>query len=63
MSKVSDKNIPLRFTDRRGGDVAMSVAKPLRAERELNWKTEYLLSDACRDTWNFLLKNPQGYRL
>ena len=62
MKKVSNKDIPVRFTARRRGDVAKSVAKPLRAERELNWKTERHLVDSCRDTWNFIMKNPRGYR-
>ena len=62
MQKVSNKDIPVRFTARRRGDVAKSVAKPLRAERELNWKTERHLVDSCRDTWNFIMKNPRGYR-
>jgi UDP-glucose 4-epimerase len=62
MQKVSNKDIPIRFTARRRGDVAKSVAKPLRAQRELNWKTERRLVDSCRDTWNFIMKNPRGYR-
>ena len=62
MKKVSGKDIPLQFTDRRVGDVATCVAKPARAARELHWKTERQLIDSCRDTWNFLLKNPRGYR-
>lgn len=62
MKKVSGKDIPLRFTERRSGDVGTCVAKPLRAARELHWKTEMHLIDSCRDTWNFLLKNPMGYR-
>jgi UDP-glucose 4-epimerase len=63
MRKVSAREIPLHFTARRHGDIAMSVAKPLRAERELNWKTCRSLQDSCRDTWNFLLKNPLGYKV
>jgi UDP-glucose 4-epimerase len=62
MKKVSGKEIPLRFTERRTGDVGTCVAKPSRAARELHWKTEQHLIDSCRDTWNFLLKNPMGYR-
>jgi UDP-glucose 4-epimerase len=62
MKKVSGKDIPLQFTERRAGDVASCVARPSRAERELRWKTERRLIDSCQDTWNFLLKNPQGYR-
>jgi len=62
MKKASGRDIPLRFTSRRKGDVAMSVAKPLRASLELGWKTERELLDCCIDTWNFLSKNPLGYK-
>jgi|SRR5579862_9084162 len=62
MEHVSGQKIPLQFTDRRAGDVAICVAKPARAARELHWRTEQYLIDSCRDTWNFLLKNPRGYR-
>ena len=62
MQKVSGKEIPLQFTGRRSGDVTTSIAKPLRAEMELQWKAERHLIDSCRDTWNFLAKNPAGYR-
>lgn len=61
MSLTSGKEIPLRFTTRREGDVAKSVAKPHRAEEELNWKTHRSLMDSCRDTLNFLSKNSTGY--
>jgi UDP-glucose 4-epimerase len=61
MSVISGKKIPLQFTTRREGDVAMSVAKPHRAEEELNWKTHRSLMDSCRDTLNFLSKNSMGY--
>ena len=63
MQRVSGKEIPIQFTSRRSGDVAASIAKPVRAETELQWKTERHLIDSCRDTWNFLAKNPAGYRL
>jgi UDP-glucose 4-epimerase len=62
MKDVSGIHIPLHFTERRKGDVARSVAKPVRARKELGWETERSLLDCCRDTWNYLLKNPRGYR-
>ena len=62
MRHVSMREIPLLFTVRRKGDVAMSVARSSRAERELDWKTQRSLLDSCRDTWNFLSKNPNGYK-
>ena len=62
MEQVSMRGIELHFTERRNGDVAMSIAQPTRAERELNWRTQRSLLDSCRDAWNFLNKNPFGYR-
>lgn len=62
MRNVSMRDIPLQFTARRKGDVAISVAKSSRAETELNWKTHRSLLDSCRDTFNFFSKNPMGYR-
>ena len=63
MRTVTGKDIPLQFTSRRNGDVAVSVANPVRAERELQWKAERRLIDSCKDTWNFFAKNPTGYRM
>lgn len=63
MMQVSGKEIPLQFTSRRRGDVATSVANPFKAESELNWKAKRSLLDSCRDTWNFVCKNPIGYRM
>ena len=62
MEQVSAKEIQVEFTERRGGDVASSIAQPTRAEKELNWRTKRSFLDSCRDTWNFLTKNPFGYR-
>lgn len=62
MQYVSKRDIQLKFTARRKGDVAMSVAKSSRAEKELNWKAHHSLLDSCRATWNFLSKNPNGYK-
>jgi UDP-glucose 4-epimerase len=63
MKQVSGKEIPYQFTSRRAGDVATCVAKPARSAKELHWQTEKKLLDSCRDTWNFLQKNPRGYRV
>ena len=62
MEQVSTREIKLQLTDRRSGDVAISIAQPTRAEKELNWRTQRSLLDSCRDSWNFLTRNPLGYR-
>lgn len=63
MKSVSGREIPWKYAERREGDVAVSVARPTRAERELHWKTKRTLTDSCRDTYNFLVNNPLGYRV
>ena len=46
---------------RRPGDVATLLAIPEKANRELNWKTELNIDDMCRDTYNWVKNNPNGY--
>ena len=59
--KVSGKKIPFQFTDRRPGDVAISYCDPSKAKKELDWEAKYNLIDMCRDSWNWQIKNPDGY--
>ncbi|KAJ5715450.1 uncharacterized protein N7483_012631 [Penicillium malachiteum] len=54
LEAVSDLEIPVRIVGRRPGDVGSCVATPDRAEKELGWKTEKSLQDACEDLWNYL---------
>jgi len=60
-SKACGKPIPYRLTDRRPGDVAVSVADPTRAHQELNWQAVHTLTDMCVDSWRWQSQNPQGY--
>ena len=55
------KPIPYRLTDRRPGDVAVSVADPTRAQHELDWQAVHTLTDMCVDSWRWQSQNPQGY--
>lgn len=54
LESVSQLEIPVRIVGRRPGDVGSCVATPDRAERELGWRTEKSLQDACEDLWNYL---------
>lgn len=54
MEEVSSKHIPVRVTGRRPGDVGSCVAVATRSHKELNWRTEKTLRDACRDICHFL---------
>ena len=60
-SEASGVEIPYVIVDRRPGDVAVVTADPTKANEKLGWKTEFTLSDMCRDSYNWQCKNPQGY--
>jgi UDP-glucose 4-epimerase len=51
---VSRQVIPCAVVGRRPGDVVSSVANTDRSARELGWKTEMTLEDACKDLCNYL---------
>ncbi len=56
--KVSGVKIPFQVTGRRPGDIASCYADCSRAKKELGWQAKYTLDDMCRDSWNFIRKNP-----
>jgi UDP-glucose 4-epimerase len=61
-SKAINKEIPYSFTDRRPGDVSILQAIIGKANKELEWKTEKNVNDMCLDSYNFILKNPNGIK-
>lgn len=60
--KASGVTIKHEIHPRRPGDVRQTLAVPDRANKELNWKTQLSIQDACRDSWNWVKNNPDGYR-
>ena len=56
--KISGHPLPHKFAPRRPGDLAEIWANPSKAEIELNWKANFGIEDAMRDTLTFL-KNHQ----
>lgn len=60
--KASGKKIPYQIVDRRPGDLAEYYADPSLANKELKWQVHRSIEDACRDSWNWQSKNPEGYR-
>lgn len=58
---ASGQQIPYEFAPRRAGDLPEYYADVTLAARELAWQTELTVEDACRDTWNWQSKNPNGY--
>jgi len=59
--RASNREIRYAFAPRRDGDVAECYAHTAMAEKLLNWKAERGLDAMCRDTWNWVCKNPRGY--
>lgn len=49
------------FAPRRMGDIAEFYADTKLASQIMNWKTSRSLEEACRDAWNWQVKNPNGY--
>lgn len=58
--KASGVKIPVKFCERRVGDIDENYASAALAEKELNWKCQYGLEDMCKHVWNFQSKNPNG---
>jgi len=60
--RASGRKIPFVVAARRPGDAATSYCDPSKAERELGFKTEKTLDDACADAWRWQTQNPEGFR-
>jgi UDP-glucose 4-epimerase len=58
---ANNLNVPYVITDRRPGDIDACYADCSKANRELKWQACYSVEDACKDSWNFQSKNPNGY--
>ncbi|EHA55155.1 UDP-glucose 4-epimerase [Pyricularia oryzae 70-15] len=61
-SSVVGRDLPYEVVPRRQGDVLDLTANPALANKELGWKTELRMEDACQDLWKWVKNNPQGYR-
>jgi UDP-glucose 4-epimerase len=59
--QASGRQIPLKVTPRRAGDVAEYYADPTLAANELNWQAEFDLQRMVEDTWRWQSNNPKGY--
>ena len=59
--KVVGKPIPYKIMPRRPGDIDECYANPKKAYEVLGWRAENNIEDMCRDSYNWQLKNPNGY--
>jgi UDP-glucose 4-epimerase len=60
--EITGKTIPYKIVQRRAGDIAACYADPAKAANELNWKTEFGITEMVRDAWNWQTRNPEGYK-
>ncbi len=58
--KACGKAIPYQIKPRRAGDVAQCYANPKKAKEKLGWEATRGIDEMCRDSWNFMLQNPNG---
>lgn len=61
-SNAVGRKLPYEVVGRRTGDVLNLTANPTSANKELGWKAEHTLEEACTDLWRWTENNPQGYR-
>ncbi len=59
--KASGAEVPYQVVERRPGDVAVSLADPAKAQRELGWRAEHTVEQACADTYRWQSANPNGF--
>lgn len=59
--KASKKEVAYEIVERRPGDIATCYADASKALRELGWKVEKTLEDACTDAWRWQSQNPDGF--
>ncbi|MDQ4490977.1 UDP-glucose 4-epimerase GalE [Sinomonas sp. ASV486] len=60
-AEAAGKPVPYEIVERRPGDVAVSLADPSKALRELGWKAVRPFELMCADHWRWQESNPQGY--
>lgn len=58
----SNIKIPFTFTERRPGDIAECWSDSSLAHRALAWRATRSLDEMMRDSWNWQLQNPNGYK-
>ncbi len=61
--KVSSRDVPFTFADRRPGDPAILIGSSERVMQELKWNPVYTdLETIIQTAWDWHSNNPDGYR-
>ena len=59
--QANNLKITYEIKERRPGDVDENYADASKAFKEMGWKANLDIVDACRDSWNWQKNNPKGY--
>jgi len=59
--KASNTDIPYQISPRRDGDIASCYATAEKANKELNWRANKSIDEACKDSWRWQSHNPDGF--
>jgi UDP-glucose 4-epimerase len=54
--KITGKELPIKISARRPGDVPVSYADCAKAEELLGWKAEHSVDEMCQSTWEWCQK-------
>lgn len=60
-SKACGRDLPYEIKPRRAGDIVACYADCSKAERELGWRAELSIEQACADSWRWQSQNPNGF--
>ena len=59
--KACGKELKKVIDPRRPGDIACCYCDPTKAREEMGWVAELGIEEMCRDSYNWQMKNPDGY--
>ena len=59
--RASNRQIPYEIVARRAGDIAEFFADASKAHQKFGWTPQHDLERMCADSWNWRVKNPDGY--
>lgn len=60
--KISGKNIPYKFMDRRAGDIAKCYANTAYVKEVLGWEAKLTLENMCEDAWRWQSNNIESHK-
>jgi len=58
---VSGVKLDYEIVGRRAGDIAVSLADPAKANRDLKWRADRNLESMLTDAWRWQSQNPNGF--